>query len=198
MRSSIILGLLAFAISQVSAQSYTDQSEPFYLVVTSQNATINGSALAPCHEGAAIEGLCPDGPLTSSSYTYNLNYSAQATADPVLGITGLLTWELQGAGFNVSEALQFEYSPTSNVVVPLFEPLESSQTFGFDAENKLFVPEYLDDTVVPPAYVTKPIYRWRICQTNAGYYYTTLAWVIGPHSAENPTCQKVNVVRVFA
>ena len=30
-----------------------------------------------------------------------------------------------------------------------------------------------------------------------GYHYTALTWVMGVHSPQNPTCQKVNVKRVF-
>jgi hypothetical protein len=201
MHSSTIINLLAFAVSQVSAQYYANQSAPFALVVKSHNSTLNGSALYPCHEGAAIEGLCLGGKFgdgsSLSSYTYNLNYSSQAQPDPVIGITGLLTWELHGANFNLSSPMQFSYNPGSNVAVPLFEPSESGTFVGFDTDNKMFINQGLDDTVVPPAYVSKPIYRWAICKTNVGYYYTTLAWIMGPGHAENPTCQKVDIVRVF-
>ena len=60
MRGTIIAGALAFAAG-VKAQYYANQSAPFYLVLTSQNTTLNGSTLVSCHEGAAIEGLCIGG-----------------------------------------------------------------------------------------------------------------------------------------
>lgn len=91
MIASVIFIVLtfAFATSEVTAQ-YTNQSAPFNLVLLSANSTINGSLLSACHEGAAIEGLCLGG-LSSESYAqYTFNYSAQATPDPVVGITGTL------------------------------------------------------------------------------------------------------------
>lgn len=94
--------------------------------------------------------------------------------------------------------MALSYNPTSNVAVPLFGPGGDSGTFvGFDKANKMFIAQYLDDSIVPPAYVPKAVYRWAICKTNAGYYYTTLAWIMGSHSSDNPTCQKVDIVRVF-
>lgn len=95
--------------------------------------------------------------------------------------------------------MQLSYNPTSNVAVPLFEPSISGTFVGFDTDEKLFIAQYLDDTQLATAvvYDSKPIYRWAICKTYSGYYYTTLAWIMGPHSAENPSCQKVNVVRQF-
>lgn len=201
MRSTMIASLFALAVARVSAQ-YNDQSAPFYLVLKSHNATLNGSTLFSCHEGAAIEGLCLGGKLndgsTLDSYTYNFNYSSNTQPDPVIGIQGYLTWELRGSNFNLSSPMQLSYDPTSNVAVPLFQPTESGLGVGFDADNKLFIPQYVDDSQHTLVYKTSRIYRWAICNTDAGYFYTTLAWIMGPHSAENPSCQKVDVVRVFA
>jgi hypothetical protein len=202
MRSAIITGLLALGITRVAAQDLTDQSAPFYLAVTSSNATLNGSALYPCHEGAAIEGLCLGGPLgdgsSLDSYTYNLNFSSQAQPDPVLGTTGVLTWVLHGGNFNLSSSMSLSYNPTSNVALPLFTPSGTGTSVGFDDQNKMFIPQYYDDTQSVGVFKTAPIYRWSICKTYYGYSYTTLAWIMGPGSAGNPTCQEVDVVRVFA
>lgn len=94
--------------------------------------------------------------------------------------------------------MQLAYKDTSNVAVPLFQPGGDQGTFvGFDGKNRMFIGQGLDDSVVPPVYNTKPIYRWAICKTYYGYYYTTLAWIMGSHSADNPSCQKVDIVRVF-
>jgi hypothetical protein len=42
-------------------------------------------------------------------------------------------------------------------------------------------------------------YRWYVCTTLVtSYTYSTLAWVLGSHSPQNPSCVKVDVVRVFA
>ena len=94
--------------------------------------------------------------------------------------------------------MQLSYDPTTNVAVPLFEPADSGTPVGFDASNKMYIQGYVDDTVTPPSEDTlKDYYRWYVCETYAGYEYTTLAWVLGSHSPENPSCVKVDVVRVF-
>ncbi|KAH6720676.1 hypothetical protein BKA61DRAFT_238333 [Leptodontidium sp. MPI-SDFR-AT-0119] len=199
MRASILVGGLAFATS-ISAQYYANQSEPFQLILQSaSNSTLNGAALYACHEGAAIEGLCvgTSGPPTLSN-TYNFNYTDQQTPDDVLGYTGLVTWVLHGGNFNASSSLQLNPSPTSNVAVPLFFPGDGGfSSYGFDKEDKLFVAGYLDNSVSPPVYKTQAFYHWYACITNAGYIYQTLAWVVGPGAPENPSCQKVEVKRVF-
>ncbi|KAF8858190.1 hypothetical protein BDZ45DRAFT_674150 [Acephala macrosclerotiorum] len=196
MRISIIASTLALAANQVAAQ-YNNQSAPFNLVLHSHNTTYDGQTLAACHEGAAIEGLCLSGPLTNTSVQYTFNTSTTFSPDPVLGTPGYLNYELRGGNFNLSSPLDIPVNPISNVAVPLFGPSESGANVGFDTDNKLFVWGYTDDTVSPPVYKTQGFYRWYVCFTNAGYTYTTLAWVVGPHSPENPSCVKVDVKRVF-
>jgi hypothetical protein len=91
MQTSILSLVLVLGAFQVVAQ-YTNQSAPFNLVLCSSNATLNGALLGACHEGAAIEGLCPSiGGNASASYNqFNFNYTSEQTPDPVFGITGLL------------------------------------------------------------------------------------------------------------
>ena len=195
MRASIFASIFVFVASQVAAQ-YTNQSAPFYLIVHSKNSTLNGSSLVTCHEGAAIEGLCLNGPITdtNSAYsTFQFNTSSYGTQ-------GVLTFSLpvNEGTLNVSEPMQLSYNPTSNVAVPLFEPGYGVTYVGFDRSNKMYIQGYIDDTVTPPSVNTSKNYnRWYICQTYAGYSYTTLAWVMGSHSPENPSCVKVDVVREF-
>jgi hypothetical protein len=98
----------------------------------------------------------------------------------------------------LSSPMQFSYNPTSNVAVPLLTPSESGQTIAFrDKDNLMAVPGYIDDTVTPPAYHMVNYYRWYICDTNAGYNYVTAAWVLGDKPPQNPSCQKVDILRVF-
>jgi hypothetical protein len=200
MRASTIASALAFAASSVNAQYYANQSAPFYLVLSSQNETLNGSTLAACHEGAAIEGLCISGPLTSTSQAYTFNFSdtsGQTPAPTGVNLTGLLTYELQGSNFNVSSPMQLSYNPTSNVATPLLQPSETGTFVAFDDEEKLTIVSYQDDTKPLPNYQVKPYYNWYACTTAAGYVYQTLAWVLGNGAPQNPTCQKVEVLRVF-
>lgn len=197
--------LFAAVASLASAQDY-NTSAPFTLKITSTtNSTINGQFLEACHAGAAIEQLClagTDG--TPSDYnTYNLNTTATDISDEEFE-TGILTWELQGADFNVSEGLVFAPGLTSNVVAPEFEPAESYDFLvGFDCEDKLFIySSYYDETTftpdtVPTSVTPEPLYQWYACYTySSGYYYHVLAWVTVGEPI-NPTCEAVEVERVF-
>jgi hypothetical protein len=95
--------------------------------------------------------------------------------------------------------MQLSISPTSNVAVPLLQPSTTGQAVAFDDDNKLTILSSQDDTKPPPNYACTPLYNWYACNTYAGYSYQTLAWVVGNAAAipQNPTCQKVDVVRVF-
>lgn len=202
MRAATIASALAFAASSVNAQYYANQTAPFYLVLSSQNTTLNGSTISACHEGAAIEGLCIGGPLTTTSQTFTFNFSdasGQTPAPTGINLTGLLTYELRGGNFNLSSPMQLSISPTSNVATPLFQPSDSGTFVAFDAEEKLTIVGYQDDSKPLPNYSVTPYYNWYACTTAAGYVYQTLAWVIGNGSGspQNPTCQKVEVLRIF-
>lgn len=91
--------------------------------------------------------------------------------------------------------------PTSNVAMPMFLPGEDQTYVGFGARDRMYIESYIDDTVTPPKVLSTPTkyYRWYVCETNySGYQYTTLAWVLGNAKPENPSCEKIIVVRVFA
>jgi hypothetical protein len=187
------LALFAFAatfLAGATAQN-TNQSAPFHLSVVSNNATLNGSSFISCHEGAAIEGLCVS---AAPGDIYYFNYST-ATSEPY----GYLTWTLVGGNFVESEPLDLFYTISSNVALPLFQPAEYGLYLGFDDEEFLGVPSYVDDTVTPPTYANGTfLQRWAICETYyTGYTYTTLAWIMGEAEPQNPSCQKVQVKRVF-
>ncbi|KAI9730319.1 MAG: hypothetical protein M1818_008222 [Claussenomyces sp. TS43310] len=198
MKSALITGLVALA-STAFASQYTNQSDPFYLTVKSRNATLNGSTLEACHEGAALEGLCLGASRTTSRiFTYNFNTSDNALpANASLGVQGILTYVLQGSNFNESEPLELSINPVSNVAVPLFTPSETGTTVAFDAHERLNIQGYVDDRTDPASYHTQAFYRWYVCTTTTSYTYQTLSWVLGTGKPENPTCVKVEVVRVF-
>ncbi|TVY85578.1 hypothetical protein LSUE1_G000088 [Lachnellula suecica] len=200
MRVSTIASTLALAASGVQAQYYANQSAPFYLVLSSQNETLNGTTLSSYHEGAAIESFGLGGPLSTASVEYTFNYSIQSWQDPPptgVNLTGLLTWELRGGNFNLSSPMQLSYTPSSNVAVPLLEPSDDGTLVAFDDENKLTILSYQDDTKPLPNYAVTPTYNWYVCTTYVGYLYQTLAWVVGNAEPQNPTCQKVDVLRIF-
>ena len=201
MRFSIIAGLLACIIPAL-AQDY-NQSAPFNLVLLSKNETYNNVALGACHTGAAIESLCLGGKLLAANAsfpTFQFNTTSnEVVGNPFAGITGQITYLLRGGNFNLSEPLTLQYSTSSNVALPIFEPADYGTYMAFDKAGKLNIQDYVDDTVYPPnTSKTTAYYRWYACHTYyTGYQYTTLAWVLGPNRPENPTCVKVDVKRLF-
>jgi len=115
-----------------------------------------------------------------------------------IGTPGILTYFLQGSNFNVSEPMELSFGPITNIAIPLFSPGYDSTSVAFDNCDRLNIQGYLDDTVDPAAYQITPYYRWYVCLTVTAYRYQTLSWVVGNGEPENPTCQKVDVKRVFA
>jgi len=194
--------LFAFAISASNAQ-FTNQSAPFNLVVLSTNSTLNGTALAACHEGAAIEGLCRGGHISPGGVGYSeFQFNTSSLSVPFnasLGQPGVLTYLLRGGNFNESEAMALSFDVASNVALPLLSPSDSLATsVSFDEDDCMSILTYVDDRVVPVVSNPEAYYRWYICTTYyTGYTYSTLAWVLGEFPPQNPTCQKVLVKRVF-
>jgi len=201
---SIIVTLLS--LSAAASAQYTNQSAPFYLhVLSSSNSTLNDTSLYPCHEGAAIEGLCLTGKINgnwTNASQYHLNTTTQEglVFNETLGEPGYLAWTLVGGNFIVDSALQLSARPASNVGLPLFFPGNSSaQLVAFDSDNRLNIQDYIDDRNVSSYGYgqAQAYYRWNVCYTYYGYRYQTLAWVYGDQPAQNPTCVPVDVQRVF-
>jgi hypothetical protein len=200
-----VLLLLAVA---VSAQFYNETSEPFNLVLTSDNTTINGSTLSACHTGAALESLClssgggVSNPTPIAATTFNFNTSTNPfTPNVTIGTPGILTWTLKTTSFDVPSSVYFNYDPTTDIAIPILTPgSERPQLLAFDQQDELNVQGYIDWTANPPnsTGLMKAYYRWYACQTYyAGYAYHNLAWGLGPRVPENPTCVSVGVKRVF-
>ena len=186
------MSLIALAAVRATAQD-PKQSPPFKLILTSHNRTLNGASLVACHEGAAIESLCIHGNVSSIFY---LNYT-QGWNPPSLGLYGSLTWNLPSGGQNFSSSMELHVNPTSNVALPLFFPGNSNNPVAIAEDGKLIIPSFVDDNVTPPKYQTVAPSRWWACITRYGYLYQTLNWVLGPGRPQNPSCEKVAVVRVY-
>ena len=111
MQSTIakLAAFIALAAS-VSAQDYK-QSKPFFLVVHSHDAKYNGTALGACHEGAAIEGLCPGNPPKASA-NYNVfqfnTTDGESVTDSKLGTPGVLTWNLPSGDLKCNYTLHHQ------------------------------------------------------------------------------------------
>ena len=180
MKATILASLGALA-SLASAQTYNISSKPFHLVLKSDNDTLECTSLVPCHEGAAIEGLClGDKNLTDASiFTFNTSYYSEPTNSSI-GDQGILSWILPTADLDVPSGLTLQTNPTTNVGMPLFYPGDDEvQLIAFDDMDLLNIQGYIDDTVIPINTTAGPkaYYRWYICDTYFGYAYTTLAWV---------------------
>ena len=198
--------LVLAAFAATSTAQYTDQSPPFYLVLLSDDNSVNSTSLSACHSGAAIESLClgnkvsisnPDG--NTPPVTFNFNTSADVvTPNATLGSPGVVTYLLRGGNFNESEALGLYADPITNVAMPMFGL--GSQTMAFDSNNLLNIQGYVDDRMSsgPKSGDTVAYYRWYSCATYyAGYQYVNLVWALGDSEPETPDCAKVNVKRVF-
>lgn len=201
-----LLAAIAASVTLATAQEpyYNVTSAPFHLVVESAtNSSINCSTLFACHEGAGIEGLCLGNKNLTGADVFHFNTSSfQEPTNSSLGDTGILSWDLETTGATYGSALTLQANPSSNVGMPLFFPGdENAQSLAFDANNRLNIQGYLDDSVSPvnlSSATTTAYYRWYICDTYFGYAYTTLAWTYGSCEPQNPSCQKVDVKRVWA
>ncbi|PSR90404.1 hypothetical protein BD289DRAFT_481747 [Coniella lustricola] len=205
-QSTSLVALLSSLTGLATAQDYTS-SEPFTLQLSSSYSDVDGSFLGACHAGAAIEELCVTGtdgtPAEYNTFALNTS-SADASDSDLIYDTGILVWTLPASNINVSEGLIFPANLATNVVAPLFEPgSNGADVVGFDDDNLLFIySNYVDDKnftagVYPAPVEPYPLYQWYACYTYYGaYYYQTLAWVTGGEP-NNPTCEAVNVTRIF-
>ena len=204
--SSVVLSLAAAAVTlaQDSEPFYNITSDPFYLVVTSEDGKVNDT-LSACHVGAALESLClsnalaGDSPssLDGSEFQFNTSVYSQAP-EPTFGIPGILTWWLQTSTINVPSSAGFNYDVTSNLAVPIISPGSGSDTtqMAFNKQDELTIQAYVRGTNGSGSY--EEFYRWYACDTYyASYDYRNLAWGLGAGKPENPSCVSVNVTRVF-
>jgi len=145
---------------------------------------------------------------TNSTGTFPVSCN-DPPVNATVGQTGGLTWWLLYGGtaspeLRVSQAVSLAYNPTSNVAqveVGFSENSGFSQYMAFDDKALLNIQNYVDDTLEPgEEYLgySKAYYSWYICKTYySGYRYTALTWVLGPAPPQNPTCEKVDVKRVW-
>jgi len=193
-----VLSVASALVTFLASSTLVDAklSKPFYLVAISDNDKVNGTAFDACHSGAAIEGLCVGfkiGKTKKEFISYRLRTDS---GEPNFGA---LEWTLISGKDHEKELMQFYLDPSTNVALPLFEPTEEPTNVGFDSEDRMYLSSGLDDTVSPPTFThVRKLYRWYTCKTYyTGYTYKTLNWVQGKYPPENPTCEKVEVVRQF-
>lgn len=196
-------------IGAASAQYYNITSEPFQLLLTSADGSINDTVSA-CHTGAALESLClsnsnstskPD-PTPYSTFNFNTSiYSLPPQDSPELGVSGILTWFLPVSNLGlIPSSVYFNYDPSTDSAVPILQTGDDRpQLLAFNDNDELIVQSYIDWAANPPKSTdTYGLKRWYACTTYfAAYQYENLVWGMGPNKPENPTCVAVNVKRVF-
>ncbi|KAI0007462.1 hypothetical protein F4779DRAFT_591787 [Xylariaceae sp. FL0662B] len=206
-----VLIALASALSLAFAQNdYTNQSAPFSLVLSSTvNETLNGLKLAACHAGSQTEALCiAEGGLEDPSFTtFYFNTSIPLPGQIPNDLqTGILTWLYPGGDnptISFSQAMSIQYNAGSNLAFPIFLNTDGASV-AFTAEDLMALPSSVNDALAQPVPfegtngVTFFDNRWAICHTYwVGYEYVALQWVLGNQSPQNPSCQSVNVKRVW-
>lgn len=209
----------------ITATSTTIQSAAFNLVILSNNATLNGSLLGACHDGAAHESVClVNGAQNPTDYFVSWQHNTTISTctdtndtgtypvpcpwDPnpdIAHLPGPITWWMpytsgDGTILRANQAVYLEYLPWTNVAQAQVS-FSTGSDVVFDLDEKLGVVAYQDDRLEPEyEYLPTPLtlYRWYICNTYfVSYRYVSLVWVMGDTKPQNPTCQAVEVKRVF-
>jgi hypothetical protein len=155
--------------------------------------------------GAAIEGLCltsqrrNDQATTYTTFYHNVSASDEPNAVDTLGVLVYVLYG--GGGLVVPSAMRLSITPTSNVGIPIFSPgYTEYSTLNFEQNGSMYIEAYQDDTVSPPINFQTPlkVKNWYMCLTRWSYTYNTLVWKIGlSDQPQNPSCQKVEVERVW-
>ncbi|KAH6881495.1 hypothetical protein BKA58DRAFT_371671 [Alternaria rosae] len=91
----IVLALVALTRADCTCDCepiYTIRSDPFNLVLISEDTSWNGTTLCACHAGAAIFTLCPTLSEDSAQYPVVLNHNTTGTAiTNTFGTQGILS-----------------------------------------------------------------------------------------------------------
>ncbi|ORY10247.1 hypothetical protein BCR34DRAFT_665048 [Clohesyomyces aquaticus] len=202
------LALVAALAASAMAQ-YTQRSPSFRLLILMPGNTTtgwNGTVLGACHEGAAIEGLCPDTLVTETAHSYNIFYHNISDSDTSFtDARGVLSYDFyygENLTAMVPSSMDLVYNPASDTAFPLITPSNRSSTYvSFDECNSMYIGTTQDDRVDPtddPSFDLIKVKGWWLCRTNFAYRYVTLVWAMGIDTVPaNPTCRKVDVKRVF-
>lgn len=202
MRISILLTVLAVATLHASAL-YMDQTDPFNLVILSQNQTINGTKLVVCHEGPKDEALCLGGRAVSGNFPFKLNYTSSIPIDPVIGKVGFINYVWKNVEMAFSQSMSF-FQTTGNLFMPMFRDQHFNEV-AIQHDGKLVVTgQEIQKSDDPITDAVRTVYSWWWACMNKDpheiwgwWYYHTLSFEGDDGVPINPTCQKVEVIAVF-
>lgn len=206
MKSIFTIVHLLFAASASAISQLDTPSPKFHLMLQSKNATLNGTVLIACHAGAATKALCTTNMTIHDQPNHQLtfyhNTSSASSANTTVDQPGLLCYDqLVNGNEPIPSVMSLPYSAASNVSLPIITPGSQSGRVMvvFDKFGRMGVRQAKKYTTYTPTQMKKTVRQWHVCITNWAYRYETLAWVDGKNQkAQNPTCQKVEVKRVFA
>ena len=202
--------LFAFLVPLVSAAlDAATRSEPFYLAVRSTNDTYNNKAVSACHQGALITSLC----ITDQEV--NLTSAPPFALNTITTPSGILEFNAPTAPNNQTNEtstyfpMNFWWDVYTNVVMGFFQPLDAQQNiqpnqlmFAGEEGNELVMKgPVMNDTMAPnwrPSPANETVNRWYVCDTwaPAPYQRTSVVWGLGAAEPQNPSCVKVDVVKV--
>jgi hypothetical protein len=181
--------------SSVVNAAPTAIEKPFQLAVISSNATLNGQILSPCHWHVLVQALCPQPAIKTTTVRDSFN----STKKPSGGFN--LNWDLNQGQSNTQMVLNFTIGTSmySNVADAMLVNAGYPTDVFFDEKDKMYLQGRADDRRVPiEEYAVENYYRWYVCNTvYNSYRYQTLAWSQGEPAPQNPTCQKIDVKRVY-
>jgi len=163
--------------------------------------TDSSHALGACHWSAAYEGLCLTNDTTATpARPYTTFYHNVSSYDA----EGILNWpmSLYGRVDPVPSAMRFEYEAGTNLVNIALTPwTDTYQLVWFeDGSASMYITIAKDDTGKAPDWVHPPkkVKNWYMCTMRYDDTWRSLAWKIGfVGEPQNPTCSKVDVVRVW-
>jgi hypothetical protein len=181
--------------TSVTTAAPTAVEKPFQLSVVSSNSTLNGKILAPCHWHVLTQGLCPQ-PATETKPERD---SFNTTTKPSGAVS--MNWSLTRGQPGPQMVLNFTLSSSifSNVANAMFTSSDYAWDVFFDEKDLMYLEGMADDRKVPiEEYTVQKYYRWYVCNTvYNSYRYQTLAWGQGEPAPQNPTCQKIDVKRLY-
>jgi hypothetical protein len=108
--------------------------------------------------------------------------------------------------------MKFWFNAYTNIVMGFFQPLNMVDNIdpdglffqsGAEGDSLVMKAPIMDDRLAPnwrPAAVNETYNRWFVCTTwaPAPYQRTSVVWGLGEAQPQNPTCVKVDVVKVAA
>ncbi|KAI0438993.1 hypothetical protein F4803DRAFT_568966 [Xylaria telfairii] len=209
MRSQLSTVLLGLGIAAIVKAQSLHQDGPFALRVKGhgRNSSIDGFLhtvdVGPILIQKPIQyepiSAPPAGNLTYEFYFNYTGFSQSQGNEVGFFLSDPTIESATGSGY-YGRAMSLQYSAGSNVAFALTGAGAATST-GFDKKNKTFVNLYFDDSTFVPGQApdlngSYDFYNWAICWQFFGrVYMPSLSWITsGP--SHNPTCERVDLIKV--